>query len=254
MQVSRVNLVKVRDGHQEVDEDYVAVEEPLDITICNQECRTFAIVMRTPGNDQELSLGFLYSEGVIDSLDDVIKVKQELNRIEIYLRDVKKIESRQIVVNSSCGVCGRALLYTLDILSTSTTVSRDVIVSLPDKLREKQNVFNVTGGLHAAGLFTRDGELQFLFEDVGRHNAVDKIVGKLIMERKLPASSSILQVSGRLGYEIVSKAIMAGIPVISGISAPTSYAVRIAESSGATLIGFVRGKSFNVYSHPERIS
>ncbi|ABP95478.1 MULTISPECIES: formate dehydrogenase accessory sulfurtransferase FdhD [Metallosphaera] len=254
MQVSKVNLVKVKDGHTEIDEDFVAVEEPLEIVVCNGGCKTFAIVMRTPGNDQELSLGFLYSEGVIDSIEDVVKVKQELNRVEVYLRDVKKLESRQIVVNSSCGICGRALLYTLDILSTNATVSRDVILSLPEKLRERQSAFNVTGGLHAAGLFTREGELQYLYEDVGRHNAVDKVVGKLLMERKLPANSSVLQVSGRLGYEIVSKAIMAGIPVISGISAPTSYAVRIADNAGATLIGFVRGKSFNVYSHPERIS
>ncbi|MEM3268770.1 MAG: formate dehydrogenase accessory sulfurtransferase FdhD, partial [Metallosphaera sp.] len=132
-------------------------------------------------------------------------------------------------------------------------IKSDVIFSLPKKLRDGQSAFNVTGGLHAAGLFSTEGEMLYLYEDVGRHNAVDKIVGRLLMRNELPASSTILQVSGRIGYEIVSKAIMAGIPVVSGISAPTSYAIKIAEDSGITLIGFSRGESFNVYAHPERI-
>ncbi len=156
-------------------------------------------------------------------------------------------------MNSSCGFCGRALLYTVDILKSETTIKKDVVISLPEKLRSEQEVFNITGGLHAAGLFTPDGELRYVYEDVGRHNAVDKLVGRLLREGQLPASSYVLQVSGRIGYEIVSKAIMAGIPIISGISAPTSYAIRIAHDAGATVIGFVRGKSFNVYTHAERV-
>ncbi|MEM3195275.1 MAG: formate dehydrogenase accessory sulfurtransferase FdhD [Metallosphaera sp.] len=253
MQVEKVNLVKIREGEWTRNEDFVAIEEPLEISTCFRECKTFAIVMRTPGDDLELSLGFLYSEGIIDRYDDVVSVEVRSDTSQIFLKNENKVKSREIVVNSSCGVCGRALLYALEVLRSDVRIKSDVIFSLPKKLRDGQSAFNVTGGLHAAGLFSTEGEMLYLYEDVGRHNAVDKIVGRLLMRNELPASSTILQVSGRIGYEIVSKAIMAGIPVVSGISAPTSYAIKIAEDSGITLIGFSRGESFNVYAHPERI-
>ncbi|MBB5253697.1 formate dehydrogenase accessory sulfurtransferase FdhD [Sulfurisphaera ohwakuensis] len=254
MQVKRVKVFKIRNETEVVEDDFVAEEEPLEVRTCYDDCQTFAIIMRTPGNDKELVLGFLYSEGVIDTIDDVssVSIKSD-NVVEVRLNKPLKVKVRDMIVNSSCGVCGRAFLYTLNILKCNTRVSRDVIFSLPEKLKENQEVFKITGGLHAAALFTTSGELNYLYEDVGRHNAVDKLVGRLLLERKIPASNYIMQVSGRLGYEIVSKGIKAGIPIICGISAPTSLAVQIAEEAGVTLIGFLRGNSFNVYTHKERV-
>ncbi|BDB98584.1 formate dehydrogenase accessory sulfurtransferase FdhD [Saccharolobus caldissimus] len=253
MQVRRIKLTRIKEKEEYNDEDFVAVEEPLQIRICNKSCDTFAVIMRTPGNDKELSLGFLYSEGVIDSIEDVKNIDQRGNTIDVWISKPLKVKTRDLIVNSSCGVCGRAFLYTIDIIKSETKVKKEVIFSLPEKLKERQNVFNITGGLHASALFTIDGELIYLYEDVGRHNAVDKIIGRLILEKKLPASSYIMQVSGRLGYEIVSKGIKAGIPIICGISAPTSLAIEMAEEAGVTLIGFLRGRSFNIYTHRERI-
>lgn len=253
MQVRKIKLTRVRDKEEYNDEDFVAVEEPLHIRVCNEKCETFAIIMRTPGNDKELSLGFLYSEGVIDSLDDIKKVEDGENVVDVWINKSLKVRTRDLIVNSSCGVCGRAFLYTIDIIKSETRIKKDVIFSLPEKLKQKQNTFNITGGLHASALFTIDGKLVYVYEDVGRHNAVDKIIGKLILERKLPANSYIMQVSGRLGYEIISKGIKAGIPIICGISAPTSLAIEMAEEAGVTLVGFLRGRSFNVYTHKERI-
>ncbi|TRM80800.1 formate dehydrogenase accessory sulfurtransferase FdhD, partial [Sulfolobus sp. D5] len=189
-----------------------------------------------------------------NNLDDVIDIAQkEQNIIYIWLNKKNNVKVRDLIVNSSCGVCGRAFLYTINIIKSDAKVRRDVIFSLPEKLRERQNIFNVTGGLHATGLFTLSGELVYLYEDVGRHNAVDKVVGKLLLERKIPSTSYIMQVSGRIGYEIVSKGIKAGIPIICGISAPSSLAVEIANTAGVSLIGFLRGRSFNIYTHEERI-
>ncbi|BFH73102.1 formate dehydrogenase accessory sulfurtransferase FdhD [Sulfurisphaera javensis] len=253
MQIKKVKVFRVRNENTE-DEDFVAVEEPLEVRTCHEGCQTFAIIMRTPGNDIELTLGFLYSEGVINSIDDVsdISIISE-NVVEVKLRKPVEVKIRDLIVNSSCGVCGRAFLYTLNILKCNTKIRKDVIFSLPEKLKEHQKIFNLTGGLHAAALFTSSGELTYVYEDVGRHNAVDKLVGRLLIDRKIPASTYIMQVSGRIGYEIVSKGIKAGIPIICGISAPTSLSIEIAEEAGVTLIGFLRGNSFNVYTHKERI-
>lgn len=248
-------MKKVRDEEEYVGEDYVAVEEPLEIITCiANKCKIFAIIMRTPGDDKELSLGFLYSEGIIDSIDDVNSIEQKgENTVEVHLNKMNKVSARDLVVNSSCGVCGRALLYAVEILNSNTMVKKNLIYLLPEKLKVKQNVFNITGGLHASALFNIDGDLEYFYEDVGRHNAVDKIIGSLLISKSLPADKHILQVSGRVGYEIVVKALKAGIPIVSGISAPTSLAVDLARESGITLIGFLRGKSFNIYSHPERV-
>jgi len=225
--------------------NFVAVEEPLNIRVCFEKCEDFAIIMRTPGHDKELSLGFLYSEGVINSIHDVESIEQvKNNAVEVRLSKPVKVRIRDLIVNSSCGVCGRAFLYTLNILKSDLKVKKELIFSFPEKLREKQSVFNISGGLHATALFDPHGELLLIYEDVGRHNAVDKVVGKLLLEDKVPASNYIMQVSGRLGYEIVSKGIKAGIPIVCGISAPTSLAIEIAEEAGLTLIGFLRGKKF----------
>ncbi|WP_432517891.1 formate dehydrogenase accessory sulfurtransferase FdhD [Saccharolobus islandicus] len=254
MQVKRFNLVRVKENEEYKDSDFVAVEEPLNIRVCFEKCEDFAIIMRTPGHDKELSLGFLYSEGVINSIHDVESIEQvKNNAVEVRLSKPVKVRIRDLIVNSSCGVCGRAFLYTLNILKSDLKVKKELIFSFPEKLREKQSVFNISGGLHATALFDPHGELLLIYEDVGRHNAVDKVVGKLLLEDKVPASNYIMQVSGRLGYEIVSKGIKAGIPIVCGISAPTSLAIEIAEEVGLTLIGFLRGKSFNIYTHDERI-
>lgn len=254
MQVKKVKLKRVKESEEYNDEDFVAVEEPLHIRSCVKDCETFAIVMRTPGDDIELSLGFLYSEGVINSIDDIKDIEQkEDNLIDIWLNKPAKVKTRELIVNSSCGVCGRAFLYTINILKSDAKIRKEIIFSFPEKLKEKQNAFNITGGLHAAALFTLNGELVYLYEDIGRHNAVDKIIGKLLLEKKIPASNNVMQVSGRIGYEIVSKGIRAGIPIICGISAPSSLAIDMAEEAGVTLIGFLRWKGFNVYSHAERI-
>ncbi|PVU76403.1 formate dehydrogenase accessory sulfurtransferase FdhD [Sulfolobus islandicus] len=254
MQVKRFNLVRVKENEEYKDSDFVAVEEPLNIRVCFEKCEDFAIIMRTPGHDKELSLGFLYSEGVINSIHDVESIEQvKNNAVEVRLSKPVKVRIRDLIVNSSCGVCGRAFLYTLNILKSDLKVKKELIFSFPEKLREKQSVFNISGGLHATALFDPHGELLLIYEDVGRHNAVDKLVGKLLLEDKVPASNYIMQVSGRLGYEIVSKGIKAGIPIVCGISAPTSLAIEIAEEAGLTLIGFLRGKSFNIYTHDERI-
>ncbi|ACP36592.1 formate dehydrogenase family accessory protein FdhD [Sulfolobus islandicus L.S.2.15] len=254
MQVKRFNLVRVKENEEYKDSDFVAVEEPLNIRVCFEKCEDFAIIMRTPGDDKELSLGFLYSEGVINSIHDVESIEQvKNNAVEVRLSKPVKVRIRDLIVNSSCGVCGRAFLYTLNILKSDLKVKKELIFSFPEKLREKQSVFNISGGLHATALFDPHGELLLIYEDVGRHNAVDKVVGKLLLEDKVPASNYIMQVSGRLGYEIVSKGIKAGIPIVCGISAPTSLAIEIAEEAGLTLIGFLRGKSFNIYTHDERI-
>jgi len=254
VQVKRFNLVRVKENEEYKDSDFVAVEEPLNIRVCFEKCEDFAIIMRTPGHDKELSLGFLYSEGVINSIHDVESIEQvKNNAVEVRLSKPVKVRIRDLIVNSSCGVCGRAFLYTLNILKSDLKVKKELIFSFPEKLREKQSVFNISGGLHATALFDPHGELLLIYEDVGRHNAVDKVVGKLLLEDKVPASNYIMQVSGRLGYEIVSKGIKAGIPIVCGISAPTSLAIEIAEEVGLTLIGFLRGKSFNIYTHDERI-
>ncbi|AAY79734.1 formate dehydrogenase accessory sulfurtransferase FdhD [Sulfolobus acidocaldarius] len=251
MQIRKVKISKVKDGYRASSEDFVAVEEPLQIFV-NE--KNLAIIMRTPGNDLELTLGFLYYEDYINSLRDVEEISMlSDNEIHVRLTNGKFVETRNFVINSSCGICGRGFLNAIELLKSDAKTSNEVIISLPEKLRSNQGVFNITGGLHAAALFTLSGELISIYEDVGRHNAVDKIIGSLIHKRRLPFTEGILQVSGRIGYEIVSKAIKAGIPIISGISAPTSKAIEIAEDAGATLVGFVRGNSFNVYTHPERI-
>jgi FdhD protein len=232
-----------------------------------QEASPIAVTMRTPGGDFELAAGFLFTEGLIAGPEDVEAVaycelpdeEQEYNVVTVRLRrpiDAERLR-RNFFATSSCGVCGKAALDDVEVrcapASPGPVVAASMISSLPDRLRETQRIFDETGGLHAAGLFDAEGNLEVVREDVGRHNAVDKVVGRALLERRLPLSGSILQVSGRLSFEIVQKAAVAGVPIVSAVSAPSSLAVDAGRRLGLTVAGFVRDGALNVYAHPERI-
>jgi FdhD protein len=243
--------------------DVAATEEPLEIRIDGEP---FAVSMRTPGSDQELAAGFLFAERVILSASDIVSIEraQSRNVIDVRIGEARARHlashddaRRRVVMNSSCGLCGRVTIESLraeapDIVG-DCHVSSAVIGGLADTLRRAQTVFSMTGGLHAAGLFDPSGRLRVMAEDVGRHNAVDKVVGRMLLDGCLPLSGLLLFVSGRTSYEIVQKAFLAGIPVVGAVSAPSSLAVELAEDVGISLLGFVRGCAFNVYSHRHRI-
>jgi FdhD protein len=247
--------------HREIDR--VAVEEPLEVRL---EGEPFSVIMRTPGADCDLVAGFLFHEGVIRHADDVRRVEptESPNTINVRLSRNRAeslpdflAERRQITTSSSCGLCGRRSLESLAVtptpLNVSWVVERDVISSLPDVLRSAQLTFTETGGLHAAGLFDLDGRLRLSAEDVGRHNAVDKLIGRMMMERQLPLDRSLLFVSGRSSFEIAQKAFLGGIPLLAAVSAPSSLAVEFARGAGMTLLGFVREGRFNIYTHDQRV-
>jgi FdhD protein len=233
--------------------DAVAIEEPLEIRVDGEP---LAVTMRTPGHDEELALGFLYGEGLIDgprragpSADfaaNIVEVAGPLARVP---------NSRRFYTTSSCGVCGKGALEEVAVLSASLpsgpTVSRSLVAQLPSCL--EQPTFEQTGGLHAAGLLDPDGRLLYSREDVGRHNAMDKVVGRALLDGLVPVGERILCVSGRLSFELVQKAAVAGAPILVGVSAPSSLAVALAHERGMTLCGFARGDTVNVYTHPERI-
>ncbi len=233
----------------------------------HQEPIPVAVTMRTPGNDFELACGFLFTEGLIGPGDvaqvsycDSLDGDQEYNVVTVRTAgpvDATVISHRNFYSTSSCGICGKASLEEIEVhcapIGDGPLVRRDTIVSLPERLRSRQRVFDRTGGLHAAGLFSAEGEPRAIREDIGRHNAVDKIVGRSLLAAELPLGRSILLVSGRAGFEIVQKAAVAGIPVLCAVSAPSSLAVEAADRLGMTLIGFLRDESFNIYAHPERI-
>lgn len=270
----RARVWKAEGGAMLEAEDALAVEEPLEIRLAaGGRERPVAVTMRTPGADQELALGFLYGEGVI-------RERQEVRRMEVAadpwakpgqpsnvlvvelaaaeLPDLAALE-RHFFASSACGVCGKAGIAHLRlrmprIEERGPTVSAAVLSSLPDRLRAAQGVFDTTGGLHAAALFTPEGELVAAREDVGRHNAMDKLVGWALGEGRLPLSASIVMVSGRSSFEIVQKGVAAGVPIVASVSAPSSLAVELAEELGLTLVGFLRGERFNVYSGRERIA
>jgi FdhD protein len=248
--------------------DVAAAEEPLDIRLHG---RSFAVIMRTPGEDRALAAGFLLSERIIQSADDIGAIEhcrhpdetKAHHVVDVYLvgdaaaRVPHLLEARrQFIANSSCGVCGRATIDELAAgiapLLAGAPVHVDVIRRLPDRLRARQATFDETGGLHGAALFAADGTLIASAEDVGRHNAVDKVFGSLIIGLR-SLTPTVLMVSGRVSFEIVQKAWLAGVPVVAAVSAPTSLAVELAERAGISLLGFVRGDSLNIYSHDSRI-
>lgn len=269
MHPSATNCTKVRieeSAPARPQQDTLAVEEPLEIRIKGQ---SIAVTMRTPGADEELATGFLLSEGIISSPEQIAQMEycqqgeaaHLHNILNIFLTpetpfDLGKVQ-RNFYASSSCGICGKASIESVhqhfSPVVSSTQIAREVIYALPDKLRAAQNVFDQTGSLHAAGLFDDTGKLLVLREDVGRHNAVDKVIGHAARHHLLPLSEHILFVSGRTSFEIVQKALAAGIPFIAAVSGPSSLAVALAQESGQTLIGFLRGQTFNIYSAPTRI-
>src|SRR5215203_4979604 len=268
---TRVRVVE--DGRVRVRPDTLATEEPMEIRLLAGGSRqNVAVTMRTPGADFELAAGFLYGEGIIDSPDDVQKISycvdsdldaaQRYNIVNVELRngreyDLRPLE-RHFYTTSACGVCGKASLEQLElrgcpVMPAGPKVPAETIDTLPKKLREAQGLFDATGGLHAAALFDDKGELMALREDVRRHKATDKLVGWALLEGRLPLSAHILMVSGRSSFEILQKSLAAGAPVVCAISAPSSLAVDVAKQFGMTLVGFLRGGKFNVYSGSERI-
>jgi FdhD protein len=270
---TKVRVRVVEDGRLRVRPDTLATEEPMEIRIVSGDVRqTVAITMRTPGADFELAAGFLYGEGIVSSPEDILKIsycvdsdldtEQQYNIVNVELRggrgyDLRSLE-RHFYTTSACGVCGKASLEQLElrgcpVISPGPQVTAETIYALPERLREAQGVFDATGGLHAAALFDKDGNLLALREDVGRHNATDKLVGWALLEGRLPLSDHIVMVSGRSSFEILQKCLAAGVPVVCAISAPSSLAVDVARQFGMTLMGFLRGNRFNVYSGSERI-
>jgi FdhD protein len=265
---SRVTVVTVEDGKRRRHADRVATEEPMEIRIegPGMEQRNVAVTMRTPGNDFELAVGFLHTEGIISGQADVATVRycavpreeQHYNVVSVAVtRPLELIPERNFYATSSCGVCGKASLEAIEVrcapVADGLETTAEAIIGMPDALRERQKVFERTGGLHAAALFDAAGELIDVREDVGRHNAVDKLVGSELLAGRLPLSDRVMMVSGRTSFEIVQKAATAGIPVVCAVSAPSSLAVEAASSFGITLIGFLRGPRFNVYTRPDRI-
>jgi FdhD protein len=261
-------------GHWTESPDAVVTEEPLQISLHGEP---LSVVMRTPGNDIELCLGLMYAEGIVRAMDEVrlIRISAESEEMEEAVRvDANLVESNQVdlhpkgaprrkpersmLSSSACGVCGTVLIEDLrrdlSSLPDGPKVDASILPGLVEQLRAGQGVFERTGGLHAAGLFTAAGELVHVREDIGRHNAVDKIVGRSLIDGALPARSSILVVSGRAGYEIVQKTISAGIPILAAVGAPSSLAVALAREFNQTLVGFLRGDRFNVYAGPERLA
>jgi FdhD protein len=233
--------------------DQVAIEEPLEIRI---DGSPLAVTMRTPGHDEELALGFLYGEGLIDGVRQAgLTEDLAANTIDVQGPLTRDPGARRFYTTSSCGVCGKGALEEVAVSSAplpdGPTVGRSMIVELPSRL--EQPAFERTGGLHATGLFDPQGELLFSREDVGRHNAMDKVVGRALLNGGLPLHDRVLCVSGRLSFELVQKAVVAGAPILVGVGAPTSLAVQVAQDRGLTLVGFARGGRANVYAHPARV-
>jgi len=269
--ITRAKVAAVRSGTSTERTDVLVTEEPMEIRVEGpaQAAVSVAVTMRTPGGDFELAAGFLFTEGLIGGREDVRTIsycedlspdEQRYNVVTVKLAgafDAERLK-RNFYATSSCGICGKAALEHIEVacapVGPGPQVSGRVIGSLPTALRQQQRVFEQTGALHAAGLFAPDGRMLALREDIGRHNAVDKIVGEALLAGALPLSGRILFVSGRASFEIVQKAATAGVPIVAAVSAPSSLAVEAAERFGMTVVGFVREDRFNVYSHPERVT
>lgn len=268
--ISTVQIHKITADGSATLPDQLVREEPLEILLgtgagAAHRRESLAVTMRTPGDDFELAAGFLFTEGIVAGADDIVSIRfVDENRVLVDLRPTLSIDFQQFKRNfyatSSCGVCGKASLDAVQTVACfrpipgEPKVSRTVIFDLPEKLRAAQAAFEATGGLHAAGLFDENGRLILLREDVGRHNAVDKAIGAALRGGlSMPLSRYILLVSGRAGFELVQKASMAGLPMLAAVGAPSSLSVELAEASGMTLVGFLRGAKFNVYADAERI-
>jgi len=249
-----------RDGELEYLPDDLTIEEPLEIRIGR---KTLATTMRTPGHDEELAAGFLVSEAIVRARDEIARISADRdNRVIIDLKGGVKLKlnstQRFGTISSSCGLCGKTSIEAIRqnfpaITSKEIRVDIETLLSLPEKLRNAQSDFARTGGIHAAGIFDVNGELKVAREDIGRHNAVDKAIGRAFLDGILPLDRHILLVSGRASLEIIQKALAAGIPIIAAVSAPSTLAVSFARESNQTLIGFLRPPAFNIYSHVERV-
>lgn len=270
----RARVTIVEQGRARRRLDYLAAEEPLEIRLqAGGQTQTVAVTMRTPGADFELAAGFLHGEGVITErglirhisycVDPEVDAAQRYNIVNVGLHlpdlpDLAALE-RHFYTTSACGVCGKASLEAIEmrgcsVLPPGPEVTSEFLYSLPEKLRAEQSLFDSTGGLHAAGLFNTVGQLLCLREDVGRHNAVDKVIGWALLNGKLPLSDCILLVSGRASYEILQKSTVAGIPIVCAVSAASHLAVDVAREFGVTLVGFLRGERFTIYAGEERIA
>ena len=269
----RTRITVVEQGRRKLRDDHLATEEPLEIRLqAGDDTQTVAVTMRTPGHDFELAAGFLHNEGIISEpamlsgitycVDADVDAEQRYNIVNVGLRLPRLPElatlERHFFTTSACGVCGKASLDAIAMrdcpaLPAGPLLTPSQLTALPQALRAGQGLFDATGGLHAAGLFDAGGTLLCLREDVGRHNAVDKLIGWALMQRRLPLHDCILLVSGRASYEILQKSTVAGVPVVCAISAPSHLAVELARRFGVTLVGFLRGERFNVYAGAERI-
>lgn len=271
------DISKSRRGERRALSDAVAVEEPLEIrlgydTPDGRASRSISITMRTPGNDRELSAGFLYTEAIVRSRNDIASIETcgppapdsgNHNVIRVELAPDVEVDlgrlQRHFYTTSSCGVCGKTSLEALHVSGHGVMeigdaiFTEDVLRCMPDRLRKLQKTFDQTGGLHAAGAFVSDGEILVSMEDVGRHNAVDKVIGHLLLEDQLPGDHLGMMVSGRASFELMQKTLVAGIPLLAAVSAPSSLAVQLARDFNMTLVGFLRGDTFNIYSGEERI-
>jgi FdhD protein len=282
--VSPVRIKKISDSSVLYADDLLAAEEPLEIRLGfgpadEREQKNISVTMRTPGNDFELALGFLFTEGIINNYQDVKHIRyctdssrplshgesrgevENIVRAELdenLLPDLKKLE-RNFYTSSSCGVCGKASIDSVKTVCNKQFAEEDfvfnaeIIYQLPQQLRKQQNVFEHTGGLHASALFDTNGKLVFIREDVGRHNALDKLIGAALASGMIPLSNHILLLSGRASFELIQKAVMAGINVVAAVGAPSSLAVKLAKEFNITLIGFLRNERFNIYSGENRI-
>jgi FdhD protein len=276
--VSSVNITRINANQPEQTLDLLAVEEPMEIRLGFgpadlREQKSVSVTMRTPGNDFELALGFLFTEGIIQNPQDIYKIQYctELNTKE-NLENIVRVElkpnleidlsnlQRNFYTTSSCGVCGKESIEAIKTncpvqhLDVSVHINPHTITQLPDKLRAQQSVFEHTGGIHACALFDTEGNLLLLREDVGRHNALDKLIGAALNLPAIQPNKTVLLLSGRASFELLQKAAMAGIPIVCAVGAPSSLAAQTAQSFNITLVGFLRNQRFNIYSTPERIT
>ncbi|WP_315821333.1 formate dehydrogenase accessory sulfurtransferase FdhD [Paraflavitalea speifideaquila] len=267
--VTTLTIRKVQAGQVVEADDRLAIEEPLELQLLygpEPLSRNVAITMRTPGNDEELAAGFLFTEGIIQNWQQLAAIQPVLpgmNTVRVHLQAdyLPRLEKadRNFYTTSSCGVCGKTSIDAIKTVSPFDPISTDLLISdellhgLHERLLAQQAIFDHTGGLHAAGLFNADGELLLLREDVGRHNALDKLIGAALLQNQLPLNQAILLLSGRASFELIQKAAMAGIKVVAAVGAPSSLAVSLAQEYGITLIGFLRQQRFNIYCGSERI-
>lgn len=273
----KIKIKKYSDSDNSSAFDQVAIEEPMEIQICSNTeslsaAKSISITMRTPGHDQDLAIGFLFSESIIENSDDIAAIDEigrvdqdsgTSNIIRVTLNskanlDIKKLE-RHFYTTSSCGVCGKTSIEAIynqgcKISKSQFSIKHSKLTELPKKLRAQQIIFGETGGLHAAAVFNTHGEIILVREDVGRHNAVDKVIGALLKRKQLPANDLGIIVSGRTSFELMQKIIVAGVPILAAVSAPSSLAINLAKEFEVTLVGFLRGNKFNTYSSDHRIT